>query len=477
MQDFTSEDGRGVDKFTEVDYARIRNSHPERSQQLVIQRTLRRGRDEFRLDLDDDLQYLVPIALVCKAHGSAYYPDTVEELKALPHRPGNKPFRGALLAALLLMGDELDLHESRALFPPEFATSPVSLLHNYIHHYITAVEVRVGRNPKYRRIRLTMEFPKDSDEYRLDVCNWVVAKLRKQSELVNDATEALTQGELLWDGKIEVRETIDLYGARRSFLSSTQGKIALRELQRQVIEEQTVNRDELINFFQDAANQNTQCCLSVRIVDQKDSDWSQMAKQFKAICNCIDFPLVHLAFHQAAGHGPLDMLHRLCDELSEAGCQCINYAQAQGSERPSGHDVLTTMGEALMKDMQLWTKEHRLIMILEHIEKAESDTVDWLTSWLSKILKSGEGDLLVAVTADEECEIAPLSDKEAVFVLAPFAHDQIVAHMRRSFGFSPTKAELQASYLISSSSGIPVSVYSGLSVKRRQSLEILGALP
>ena len=186
-----------------------------------------RGKDEFHIDLDDDPQYLVPIGLVSQGHGSAFFVETVKELQELQDCPGNKDFRGDLLTALLLMGDELDLHERRATFPQEFALSPVSLLHHHIHHYITGVEIIAGRTPKQRRIHLTMKFPNDADEYRADVRNWITTKLLKQCNLTNPIIEATTQGELSWDDQIEIQETIDNYGVRRSLLTS---KRALYEL-------------------------------------------------------------------------------------------------------------------------------------------------------------------------------------------------------------------------------------------------------
>ena len=61
MQDFGSIDGRSVNQFNEADHKHIRKNHPRRGRELIIKRTLYRGRDEFRIDLDDDPQYLVPL--------------------------------------------------------------------------------------------------------------------------------------------------------------------------------------------------------------------------------------------------------------------------------------------------------------------------------------------------------------------------------------------------------------------------------
>src|SRR5207247_1512336 len=141
---------------------------------------LERDRDEFRIDLDDDPQYLLPIALVAQAHGTAFYEETIGELRSLSVSPGNTPLRGDLLASLLLIGDELDLHEERAAFPPEFSHSPISSLHHHMHHYVTRVEVVPGATPKYRRIRLTLQYPLNSEDYQAEIRHWLGKKLMRQ---------------------------------------------------------------------------------------------------------------------------------------------------------------------------------------------------------------------------------------------------------------------------------------------------------
>jgi len=242
MQDFRSANNKGVEHFTIDDFIDIRENHPQRSRDLIIERTLWRGRDDFNIDLDPDPQYLVPIALVSQSHGSKFFLATVNELQHLGQRPGNAPFRGDLLAALLLIGDELDLHERRATFPKEFAHSPQSLLHNLIHQYVTSVEICDGKTPKHRHINLMIQFPLDADDYRLDVLDWIILKLIKQCELTKKIFETSTKGELNWDDQISVHESVDRYHVRRSFLDSEHGNEALKILKQEILQGQTINR-------------------------------------------------------------------------------------------------------------------------------------------------------------------------------------------------------------------------------------------
>lgn len=471
MQDFQSNDDRGVEQFKDEDYKRIRKTHPERSRQLIIQRTLHRERDEFKIDLDDDPQYIVPIAVVSQGHGSHYFVDTVEELQGLAHRPGNLPLRGGLLTALLLMGDELDLHEQRATFPPEFALSSTSLLHNHIHHYVTGVDVIDGRTPKHRRISLTFEFPKDSDEYRSDVRNQVATKLRRQIELTKPIIEELTQGELIWDDQVEVKETIDNYDVRRSLLAP-KSIMALHELRCDVISAQTINRDELVEAFGEAIKQ-LEHFQAIEVIDRKDSDWSHIVKHLKNLCRHRGAASIHIGFQLSTAHGPLDVLDRLHNELAKNGWSCPAYNAEKVSATGVQTDSLEVLGQALITDIQTRTAAPSLVLLFERLDEAESDTFRWVAEWLIPALANQDVRVLVIFTLFERDGIEETFEHVRVFRLAPFTKDQISEHLQARFGFSSDQAENEADYLFSSSSGTPGSVHRGLAIKRMQGVKIV----
>ncbi len=116
-----------VENLTQAEFVQIREEHPAKSRQLIIARALQHKRGQFSIDLED-APSLVPIGLVAQAHGTRYFESTVRELRRQPNTPGGQPLRGDLLAALLLMGDELDLHEERAQFPAEMNRLPLAII-------------------------------------------------------------------------------------------------------------------------------------------------------------------------------------------------------------------------------------------------------------------------------------------------------------------------------------------------------------
>lgn len=201
-----------IDRCTHDDFVRIRDEHPAKAAELILERSLRPQPDQFVTGLERDA-YLTPIALVAMAHGTSYFEGAVAELRALSDSPGNEPLRGPLLAALLLIGDELDLHEDRASFPPEMRRSPEADLHHYVHHYISRVQVVEGATPQVRRICLTFKFPAGAD-YAAEVEEWVAGKLHKQCNLTSDIIWTSTKGELQWDDRIFVKTTSDAHGVK-----------------------------------------------------------------------------------------------------------------------------------------------------------------------------------------------------------------------------------------------------------------------
>ena len=296
MQDFRlDKNGRGVDSYTEKDYNRIRKLHPQRGRDLILYRTIRRERDEFIIDLDYDLPYLVPIALVSQGHGTEFFAESIDALRESNYSPGNETFRGDLLAALLLLGDELDLHQDRATFPQEYSLSPISLMHHYVHHFVQRIDVIDGLTSKHRRIVLSFNFPPDGDGYAPYVLEWVVSKLRRQSELTKTVVESSTDGELTWDPHIDVSNvTTDQYGVRRSFFSTPTSRKALHLLTREVINSRTVNREELTEAIESGIDQSRTAYRVIRVLqpNRERSDWPHLAERLAALCDTKEALLI-----------------------------------------------------------------------------------------------------------------------------------------------------------------------------------------
>src|SRR5262249_15617376 len=178
------------------DYEAIRKRHPRRSYDLILKRSVQRGRGEVQVGIDDSVPgYIIAIANTALGHGTEYFDDAVDKAGALMLDLAGRIVRGDLLAALLLMADELDLHEERARVPREADLSALSTLHHMVNLYITSVAVRAGDTPKERVVSLAFQYPAASLEYAPQIREWIVGKVRRQMDLTGDVIWTRARGE------------------------------------------------------------------------------------------------------------------------------------------------------------------------------------------------------------------------------------------------------------------------------------------
>jgi hypothetical protein len=222
MQDLKVNE-RSVDELGPGDWEEIRKRHPQRSFEIIRDRTVKprhRRTIDLGLDESDEDDSLMPIALVSMAHGSEYFESAISKLQENLYRPGGKPIHGDLLAALLMMGDEIDLHKSRAKLPDDSRRyPPLSLLHHYKHHYISSVAVQDGKSRLDRQIIVGFLFPPQAQgSYDGDLKAWVVNKIEEQANRTQDILLSATEGQLRWDERKPVVAKIryDEYGEREA---------------------------------------------------------------------------------------------------------------------------------------------------------------------------------------------------------------------------------------------------------------------
>jgi hypothetical protein len=244
MQDLKV-DERSVDELGPSDWEEIRKRHPQRSFEIIRDRTVKpRHRRTVDLGLaeSDEDDSLIPIALVSMAHGSEYFESAVCKLQENLYNPAGKPIHGDFLAALLMMGDEIDLHRSRANLPDDSRRyPPLSLLHHYKHHYVSSVVVQDGKSRLDRQIVVGFLFPPQAQgSYDADLEAWVVKKIEEQAHRTQDILLSATEGQLRWDERKPVVAKIryDEYGERETLPSQVQ-KVLREQLQKRDIIEET----------------------------------------------------------------------------------------------------------------------------------------------------------------------------------------------------------------------------------------------
>ena len=109
-------DNISINKLTLNEYEFIRKRHAEESHDIILKRLKKRlDRDDFYLPIIED-DYLQVIAKVSKGHATDFFEEIINYFQKNPAKPLNRPVRGELLTSLLMISDELDLHNKRARF-------------------------------------------------------------------------------------------------------------------------------------------------------------------------------------------------------------------------------------------------------------------------------------------------------------------------------------------------------------------------
>ena len=400
--------------------------------------------DQFVTGLERDA-YLTPIALVAMAHGTSYFEGAVAELRALSDSPGNEPLRGPLLAALLLIGDELDLHEDRASFPPEMRRSPEADLHHYVHHYISRVQVVEGATPQVRRICLTFKFPAGAD-YAAEVEEWVAGKLHKQCNLTSDIIWTSTKGELQWDDKIFVKTTSDAHGVKGEL--PDESRSVLRGI---LARTRVVDRDGFI----DEVDSFLRCPEPRRIdiVEEPNSDLECLLDWVLARSSVAGVPAILISLEERIGHSPADILDTIAEEFARLGRPLEGYIR----QRESEPNVST---EAIVADI---AEGGAAVIVFQAVDRAEPGTRQWVDRFREKLQRV---QILSVGTAGEEAE-----GSDAVYRLGAFREADIAGKLAEEFGLSTENAAIAAREIFEFSQGVPLNVLSGLDVRRRSRMQ------
>lgn len=174
----------------------VRRAHPQRSHDLIVA-----AAPGYDLPTQDG-SVRDAVATVVLAHGTDFYTSTVAEMDPAVTLRGF-PIRLALLAAILLMADELDLHNGRAI-PGTIKTQlePLTQAHWLKHQCVTDVQISVSRNEI--QLNVALAFPSGlTPGDQIAIQQWIAFKLQKQMLLVE---KELFEG---FDGRFVFRPQVD----------------------------------------------------------------------------------------------------------------------------------------------------------------------------------------------------------------------------------------------------------------------------
>ena len=176
------------------DIAVIRPTHPERTRELLRKGSVSLG--------TQDPQMLEAIAIVANAHGTHYYRPVLDHEGADQNLRGDQ-VRIGLLAALLLMADELDLSNQRALPNDALTEFESETAAHWLKHQCVAA-VHISHSEYGVQIRVDMVFPEAlALDDRARVQQWIRDKLQRQIALVDPELQAGFRGMFAFDSDIQ----------------------------------------------------------------------------------------------------------------------------------------------------------------------------------------------------------------------------------------------------------------------------------
>jgi hypothetical protein len=444
MQDGVVE-GISIDCHSPAQWDLVRRRHPRRSREIIT-KTVAPSRDDIPVGLADDTQYLELVGLVSEAHGSDFYEDALAELRASPIRPNNEPVRGAGLAALLLMADELDLHQVRVeqLWPTvkRIGLSAQSSMHFHVHHYVVRVQVTRGATKYRRRVELTLDFPEGADDYRGDVRELLGRRLLRQARRTNPVLLEQFDGEIAWDEQIVIDETGSRAAGRR-----TMPPDAVAFLRRSVTRDRIVDRTELVDELEQAVAERAARFACVHVRQREGSDLGVLLEWLTAHAVVEGAIPVQLDFENPVGRDLLDLGAKIRRQVVASEL----HDPADGERFPDDPNELT----GRLRDA---VASGALVLVVRGFEHAPANVRHWLRRTIDTIAASGAGACVVVTRSAKPAQL-PFSSSRS---LNPFTARQVARYLERRLGHPREEAEQTAEEMTRLSKGEPTLIATAL---------------
>jgi hypothetical protein len=413
MQDFRH-DGKAPEAFGIEDYEFIRRRHPRRGRELVVQRSLNAG---------------------------------------LNAAPENVPLRGEALAALLLMADELDIHEDRATFPKELDLSPLASMHHHLNHYVTRVELVRGTTRSQRSIRLFLTLPADAEAYGRNVIRSIGEKLARQATLTNGVLERTLDGGISWSLPIIMRVARDDSGARRALPQAAQQQLAY-----ELAESDVIDRDEIIGRLRTAIGELGKRRAVIELVDSERSDLGTLLRWLKHRATLNGVPYAIVSFSLAIGHGPAETLVRLRQQLGGGAGDFEEYDAA--TERRAG---VTEQSQAFGADLKALA-DGRAVIVFDALDSADPSVFRSVKRFIANLDEQSVFPLIIVVrSATGRRDVGSV---DARFELRSFTTPEITTYLETNLGEPRHSAELLATEFVALSEGVPALVHAGMHARR-----------
>ncbi|MDO8186813.1 hypothetical protein Q5424_19280 [Conexibacter sp. JD483] len=441
-------DGRGLDAMRSSDWNHVRRRHPRQSRELIVDRTLVHERDQYEIGLPSSSPFLEAISIVAESHGSEFFDDAIAELRTRDLRPSNESLRLEGVAALLLMGDELDLHKTRVddLWREDFADlSSIGQLHYHLHHYISVVDIRHGVPSNRRQIRLRFSLPEDSGEDVDSLQEWLGRRLLKQIARTNPILQEQFDGRLEWSDMLEF-ETEMVRGPVYRPLPQA----AREHLQVELTQERLVARTEVRDWIKDAVRLRSNQLGIIGLRGDDKTDLSYLLHWTLALGRAESVVLLHVDFTQRVGHDVRDLSELVSDALSGL---YPNEPAPQGDAA----DLVEVLLDAVAAG--------KMALVLQAPSRATDESRAWCRELLDRLSERGSGFALVI--DDRELDLPDVARARRIKL---FKHKHVSSHLHRVLGLPSEVADREAERLMRLTDGAPGAIVYDMLCRVKQAI-------
>jgi hypothetical protein len=441
-------DSLDVDGYKDID-----QYHPQVSYDVIIKtaKGVEMG-ERTPLGLRNN-EYLRSIALVVKAHSAETFEDAVEELQKQRIDSGEEKFRGDLLAALLMMGDQLDMTRRRARFPNVAMCNAASLLYNHTFSYIRDVQVLQGSAPLTRRIKIWFELPQHPSKegrYTIEIRSWVIGRLKLHCNKTQRIFDERADG-LKWEDKVE--EVVDPLQPPAGMPS--EAIALLREMQH---DQRTVDRTDLKEKLKNLLEPTQGGIVVIHWPEYGDQellmDW------FEALCRRYDkVTPIRLTLRSGRSTDREGLMERIALGLNQEYFDDFWREQERlDGEAKTWSARLPELVKVFLDRFQAVCAELKPVIILENVHLLEKEEKKWLKS---KILEPIQGmevarrPVMVLLLSDQDKGFTGISSDKNRYILQPFTVDDVREHFQRVLGYSDDDALTEAQRLVKKTGGVP----------------------
>ncbi|WP_354244581.1 HD domain-containing protein [Agromyces sp. PvR057] len=418
----------------------LRKQHPERSREIIES-----GGIDTGIQNDAALSYIAQLA---QAHGTEYYRPTVDSLPVTRSLYG-MPVRLRLLAAILLLADELDLHNERTPTPTtntEYA--PLTAAHWLKHQIISGVRLSEADG----LVKLTLEIVRPvnvDDDALAELVEWITTKLRVQFGLVEAEISLGFNGHYEFDRQIEV--LIDPIGVPNKLVSSDVESIIRAENARSAL----INHDSLLKSANSALAEGRSVALVGPLGPSRHDTTGR-----EDVLNCL-FEAARAAGTSVGRHWmPEDGVIQTAADVLFAWAIDLNLDVESVQAEAREEETRATLLGALVSYV---SEKGVVLLVLSGFDELPKASREWLVGAALRPLVAAGAQLLLTTTAKEDIDgrlvdcdtldVGSVAEEARVRYLNRYINRRSAAVVARA---SETYASVKAYALNQRSSGLVI---------------------